>query len=417
MGFHSTMGTSWVMVHSSPPESVLGRPLTLPCGVTLKNRLVKSAMSDSLADGRGDPTAAQMRLYERWAEGGVALSIIGEVQVDPRFPEKPGNLVLSGQSDRQALRSLACRAQRDEAQLWPQLGHAGALSHPPISRPKGPSALDVGDISCEAMSRDDVRALPKLFADAAALAKAVGFDGVQIHAAHGFLLSQFLSPLFNRRTDHYGGSIDARCRIVIDVLDRVRDAVGPAFPIGIKINASDRLEGGLSEDDALEVISLLDQSSVDLIDISGGTYFPGAKAASESSGSGPYFFDFAVNARKRTDIPLMLTGGFKTRDQALDALASGVIDAVGLARTLVLDPGLARSWLDDRGIDPEFPRLASPAPGGVTAWYTMRLTALAEDREHDVDLNLASALDAYETRDRQRSKIWRQTFPVGKSGI
>ena len=398
------------MDSSSFSEALLDRPLVLPCGVALKNRLIKSAMSDSLADGRGDPTTAQIRLYERWAEGGVALSIIGEVQVDPCFPEKPGNLVLSAQSDRQALEALARRAKLGGAQLWPQLGHAGALAHPPISCPKGPSALDVGDLRCEAMSLDDIQALPKRFADAAAFAKDVGFDGVQIHAAHGFLLSQFLSPLFNRRTDRYGGSIEARCRIVIEVLDRVREAVGRSFPIGIKINASDQLAGGLSQEEALDAVSLLDQSSVDLIDISGGTYFPGAKPASDSAGQGPYFFDFAKHARQRTGIPLMLTGGFKTKAQAIDSIACGTIDAVGLARALVLEPALAKAWLEDGDMDPTFPKFASTIPGGVTAWYTMRLTALADDSEHDFDDDLHAAKRAYERRDDERNRLWRQAF-------
>ncbi len=367
-------------------------------------------MSDSLADGRGDPTAAQMRLYERWAQGGIALSIIGEVQGDPRFPEKPGNLVLGESSNQQTLQSLAGGASIDGSHLWPQLGHAGALSHPPISRAKGPSALDVGEVQCEGMSTDEVRELPHLFARTAECAMAAGFSGVQIHAAHGFLLSQFLSPLFNRRTDGYGGSIEARCRVVIDVVDRVRSVVGPAFPIGIKINATDKLQGGLTQDDALEVVRLLDGTSVDLIDISAGTYFPGAKAASDGSGKGPYFIDFARRARARTNTPLMLTGGFKTREQAADAVASGTIDVVGLARAMVLDPRLPETWLTGGGRDPDFPRFESAPPGGITAWYTMRLTALAEDREDVFTLDLASAVRAYEDRDALRCEMWRQKF-------
>ena len=153
----------------------------------------------------------------------------------------------------------------------------------------GPSALDVGELRCEGMSTDEVQELPDLFATSAANAMTAGFSGVQIHAAHGFLLSQFLSPLFNRRTDGYGGSVEARCRVVIEVVNTVRAAVGSAFPIGIKINATDQIEGGLTQDDALEVVRLVDDTSVDLIDISGGTYFPGAKATSDGSDKGPYF--------------------------------------------------------------------------------------------------------------------------------
>ncbi len=386
------------------------RPLRLPCGAVLKHRLAKSAMSDSLADGRGAPTAAQARLYERWAQGGVALSIIGEVQVDPGFPEKPGNLVLGAGLNRLALKSLAGRALIDGAHLWPQLGHAGALSHPPISRPKGPSALDVGDLRCEGMSTDEVRELPNLYAIAAENAMATGFSGVQVHAAHGFLLSQFLSPLFNRRTDGYGGSIEARCRIVIEVVNAVRAVVGPAFPIGIKINATDQLDGGLTQNEALEVVRLLDGTSVDLIDISGGTYFPGARATSDGAGKGPYFLDFAQHARKRTTKPLMLTGGFKSRAQAAYAVASEAVDVVGAARAMVLDPRLPDAWLFTDGADPEFPRFETAPPGGITAWYTMRLTALAEDREDRFTMDLASAIRAYEDRDSRRCETWLRKF-------
>ena len=228
------------MIENSDSTHVLQSSLELPCGVILKNRLAKSAMSDSLANGEGDPTKAQIRLYERWAEGGTALSIIGEVQGDSRFPEKPGNLVLGSNTNQQALQSLTRRAVIEDAHLWPQLGHAGALSHLPISKPKGPSALNIGSFQCDGMSIDEVQELPDLFARTAVYAKAAGFSGVQLHAAHGFLLSQFLSPLFNRRRDGYGGSIEARCRIVLKVIERVRSAVGPTFPIGIKINSTDK---------------------------------------------------------------------------------------------------------------------------------------------------------------------------------
>ena len=394
----------------STSDKMIRRPLVLPCGAVLKHRLAKSAMSDSLADGKGAPTAAQIRLYERWAQGGVALSIVGEVQVDPRFPEKPGNLVLGTGWDQQAVKSLAEQASVNGAHLWPQLGHAGALSHAPISQPRGPSALDVGELRCEGMSTDEVQELPDLFAISAANAMTAGFSGVQIHAAHGFLLSQFLSPLFNRRTDGYGGSVEARCRVAVEVIDTVRAAVGSAFPIGIKINATDQLEGGLTQEDALEVVRLLDGTSVDLIDISGGTYFPGAKATSDGSDKGPYFLDFARRARARTTKPLMLTGGFKSREQAVAAVAREAIDVVGVARAMVLDPRLADSWLIEGGRGPDFPRFESAPPGGITAWYTMRLTALAEGREDQLAMDVASAIRAYEDRDALRCEKWRQKF-------
>jgi 2,4-dienoyl-CoA reductase-like NADH-dependent reductase (Old Yellow Enzyme family) len=371
-------------------------------------------MSDSLGNGEGDPTETQIRLYERWAEGGAALSIIGEVQGDPRYPEKPGNLVFGPHTDLRAMESLAKRAMVEGAHLWPQLGHAGALSHLPISQPKGPSPLNIEGLQCAGMSGEEVQELPDMYARAAAYAQSAGFSGVQIHAGHGFLLSQFLSPLFNRRGDGYGGSIEGRCRIVLEVIDEVRRAVGPSFPVGIKINSTDKLEGGLTEDDALELVRLLDQTSVDLVDISGGTYFPGAKARSEgNSGGGPYFLEFARRARAVTDVPLMLTGGFKRREQAVDAVASGVVDVVSLARAMALNPRLAAVWLSEEGGDPQFRRFESPPWGGVTAWYTMRLTALGEEKEDTFALDARSALRLYEERDAQRCIKWRERFSRG----
>ena len=368
-------------------------------------------MSDSLGNGEGNPTKAQIRLYERWARGGAAVSIIGEVQGDPRYPEKPGNLVFGAHSDHQAIKSLVDRAVIQGTHLWPQLGHAGALSHAPISQPKGPSPLDINGLECAGMSGKDIQELPDMYARTAVYAKQAGFSGIHIHAGHGFLLSQFLSPLFNHRDDGYGGSIEARCQIVLNVIDKVRCAVGPSFPIGIKINSSDKLEGGLTEGDALEVVRLLDRTSIDLIDISGGTYFPGAKASSEgSSDGGPYFLKFARRAKEITDVPLMLTGGFRRREQAEDAVTGGAVDMVSLARAMVLNPRLAEAWLTGEGGDLEFPKFEKPPQGAVTAWYTMRLTALGEDRENTFMLDPQSALQIYNERDEQRCIKWREKF-------
>ncbi|UTW02316.1 NADH:flavin oxidoreductase/NADH oxidase family protein [Amphritea atlantica] len=390
----------------------LSHPLELPCGAILKNRIIKSAMSDSLADGEGNPTEAQIRLYERWAEGGAALSIIGEVQGDPRFPEKPGNLVLDNHSDLMKLSSLARRASIEKAHIWPQVGHGGALSYSLISHPKGPSALNIRGLQCAGMTISEIKKLPDFYIKSAELAKEVGFTGVQIHAGHGFLLSQFLSPLFNRRRDQYGGSIEARCRIVVEVINKVRDAVGPSFPIGIKINSSDQLEGGLTQEDALEALQILDKTSIDLIEFSGGTYFPGAASSSDSSSEGPYFVDFCQKAQLVTSVPLVATGGFKKRSDALDALASGDVDIVGIARAMILNPSLANDWLTNRAGDPVFPRFESPPPGGITAWYTMLLTALGTDDEKSFSLDLTSAIQQYEERDEQRCEKWRRRFQV-----
>ena len=398
-------------VQPSNNTTGLGDELILPSGAVLKNRLAKSPMSDSLGNGQGDPTPEQARLYERWAQGGIALSIIGEVQIDPGFAEKPGNLVLGPQSDHQALKELTSRATIDGAHLWAQLGHAGALSYAPISHAKGPSPLDLPELKCEGMSIADIKALPDAYAQAAGIAKQVGFTGVLLHAGHGFLLSQFLSPLFNHRKDKYGGNIENRIRIVLDIFTAMRQQVGPAFPIGIRINSTDLLEGGLTEEDALEAINMLNQTSIDLIDISGGTYFPGAKAASDGQAEGgPYFLDFARRAKQLTQIPLMATGGFKRQAQAQEAVANGDIDVVGLARVMILDPQLPKAWVTESACDPAFPRFAATPEGGVTAWYTMQMVALGEDNTMQTSLDLHEVLDIYDQRDEQRCGLWRTKF-------
>ncbi|SPF78785.1 NADH oxidase [Aliiroseovarius pelagivivens] len=394
---------------STIANSSLFSPLTLPNGRVLKNRIIKSAMSDSLGDGRGNPTPAQMRLYERWAEGGLAASIIGEVQGDPLYPEKPGNLVLDNNADSAAFQDLARRGSVNGADLWLQLGHAGALSHLPISQPKGPSAMTFPDFRAEEMSLAEIQTVPESFARTARRASELGYSGVQIHAAHGFLLSQFLSPLFNRRTDTYGGSVQQRMRLLIETVETVRAAVPSDFTVATKLNATDQLDGGLSEDDALQVIAALEGKGVDLLDISGGTYFPGAPSSSERTTKGPYFLEFARAARAVSTFPLMATGGFKHRQEAEQAIASGDVDAVGVARGFVLDPDLPTTW-QAGGDDPSFPRFDALPPGGMTAWFTMRMLDLGLDREAKVHRDLLAAINEYESRDDQRIKLWRERF-------
>lgn len=391
-------------------RNVLFQPLELPCGVILKNRIAKSAMSDSLGDGAGNPTDTQIRLYQRWAEGGLAVSIVGEVQGNPGFAEKPGNLVLNAGSDLDRFQKLAKSGATNGAQLWLQLGHAGAMAYPPISDPRGPSAIDLPGLTCSEMTRDEIEALPGEFARTARHAQETGFGGVQIHAAHGFLLSQFLSPLFNRRNDDYGGPVTARMRLLLETIKEVRTTVGPNFPVAVKLNATDQLEGGFEQEDALSVVAALTDTGIDLIDISGGTYFPGARSASDGGGRGPYFVDFAKRAREVTSKPLMATGGFKTLQQAVDVVADGAVDMVGLARAFAIEPALPTLWRDGRGGDPAFPKFNNPPEGGITAWYTMRLTEIGEDRETGGIGDLEEAISAYDVRDRERAEIWTRRF-------
>ncbi|MEM9465503.1 MAG: oxidoreductase [Actinomycetota bacterium] len=385
---------------------MLGEPLELRCGLTLANRLVKAAMSDALGDGRGGVTDAQCSLYRRWAAGGTALSIIGEVQTDRQFPESPGNLVVDDHADREGLARLAAAGQPGGVHLWPQLGHAGALAHASISNRAGPSALDLPELSCRALTIEEIEALPGRFASSAARCAAAGFTGVEVHAGHGFLLSQFLSPLFNRRTDRFGGSIEARASIIIAIVEAIRTACGREFGVGIKLNCTDQLEGGLTEDEALIVVEMLDETTIDVIDLSGGTYFPGAASTSDRTTEGPYFADVGRRARGRTSAAVMVTGGVKTRADAAGLIDSGAADLVGLARTMALDPELPASWLSPEPVDPSFPSFSSTIPGGITAWYTQRLAELA-GIELAPALTPEDALAWLEARMADREGIWR----------
>lgn len=367
-------------------------------------------MSDSLGDGTGHPTAEQAKLYQRWAIGGLAASIIGEVQCSSNFAEKPGNLVLNENADIKRFCELAEKGKENNARLWLQLGHAGALAYAPTSSPRGPSALDLPGLRCAALSKNDIRELPAQFAQTAFLAMKAGFGGVQIHAAHGFLLSQFLSPLFNKRSDDYGGNIGNRMRLLFEIIEAVRAAAGPRFPVALKLNSSDQLEGGFAEEDALKIVAELEHSSIDLIDISGGTYFPGAKGASDKTGNGPYFLEFAKRARMITTKPLMLTGGFKTLHQAEEAIAGGTVDVVGLARALVLEPSIPNLWQKGQMPKPAFPRFTQNVAGGITAWYTMKILEISKNDGTLLPNDLEQAVQTYEERDKMRTKIWLQHF-------
>lgn len=384
-------------------------PFSLPCGVRLKNRIVKSAMSDSLGDGAGNPTATQINLYERWALGGAAASIVGEVQTDPRYPEKPGNLVLHEESDEDGFRQLAKRGAVNDTHLWAQLGNAGALAHPPIGTPKGPSKFDFSGLSCAELSKSEIAQIPSTYARAAKRAENFGFGGVQIHAAHGFLLGQFLSPLFNRRTDEYGGTITRRMQLLMEVVEAVRRETDSGFAVALKINSSDQLEGGLLEAESLKIIKALDKTGLDLIDISGGTYFPGAKSSSDRRSDGPYFVEFARQARKLTSIPLMATGGFSQKSEVAAAISGGAVDFAGLARAFVLDSSLPTTWQESEK-NPNFPVFDSPPKGGITAWYSMQLTEIGEGRQSGKNLNMEKALLDYETRDKKREKLWNAAY-------
>ena len=257
--------------------SVLASPLTLPCGVVLQNRIAKAAMTEGLADAHLRATLQHQTLYQWWARSGAGLLLTGNVQIDHRVLERPGNVALEDDVGLQALRDWAQAGREDGQQLWMQISHAGRQSFRYVTgEPLGPSAVPVkmmGQIAMpRALEESEILDFIQRWGRAAAWARQAGFTGVQIHAAHGYLLSSFLSPLANRRSDRWGGSLENRARFLLETVRAVRAAVGQDFAISVKLNSADFQRGGFSPEDSRQVIGMLNAEGIDLLEISGGNY-------------------------------------------------------------------------------------------------------------------------------------------------
>ena len=325
--------------------NLLFQPLELPNGTVLKNRFVKPAMSEVLGDAQFRPTAAISHLYQRWAAGGTGLLITGNVMVDPTALGEKGNIVIEGYRDLPQLKRWATAGSRNGAQTWVQLNHPGRQSPKHLSpHPVAPSAVPLtGDNAFafnppRALTVREIHDIVHRFATAAMVVQAAGFGGVEIHAAHGYLLSQFLSPSANVRTDQYGGSLINRMRIIEEIYHAIRAKVGAKFPIGLKINSSDFRDGGFSEADSLQVIHRMADLGVDLIEVSGGNYENTMVQGSNRGGA--LFIDYAAKAKQGLTAPILLTGGFRSLAGMTQAVANGKTDLVGLARAIALMPDL-----------------------------------------------------------------------------
>lgn len=317
------------MSHRLPSHTLpLNQPLRLPNGQVLRNRLAKSAMSETLGTYGNHATPKLAALYRRWAASGIGLMFTGNVMIDRRALGEPGNVVIEDESDLPILQQWARAATDQGAALWVQLNHPGKQS------PKGlnasnlsPSAIpfreDMAaffDTPREA-SADEIRDIIRRFGRSAAICKKAGFSGVQIHGAHGYLVSQFLSPHHNQRTDHWGGSADNRRRFVMAVCAEIRKQVGPDFPVGIKLNSADFQRGGFTEEESIATIQALADAGIDLIEISGGTYEAPAMSGAfqkpqkaTTAAREAYFLEFAEKVRSAVRVPLMVTGGFRTAE-------------------------------------------------------------------------------------------------------
>jgi 2,4-dienoyl-CoA reductase-like NADH-dependent reductase (Old Yellow Enzyme family) len=336
-------------------SSLLAAPLVLPCGQRIENRILKSAMSEGLGSPEHGPTAAHSRLYGRWARGGLGLSITGNIMVDGRALGEPGNVVVEDRRHLEALKDWAAAGRANGTRLWAQLNHPGKQAPRFLNRETvAPSAVGFGPQLASAfavpraLEEEEILEIVGRFGRAAAVLQEAGFDGVQIHGAHGYLVSQFLSPHHNRRQDRWGGSLENRSRFVHEVYAEIRRQVGPAFPIGIKINSADFQKGGFTEQESTEVIAGLQAAGIDLVEISGGTYeapaMTGQLRESTRAREG-YFLSFVKELRQQVGVPLAVTGGFRTAEGLEAALAEGAADMVGLARTIAVQPDFAAQVL------------------------------------------------------------------------
>lgn len=366
-------------------------------------------MSERLAGRDGAPHDGHLRLYRRWSEGGAGLLITGNVMIDRRAIGESGNVVVEDERDLPALARWADAARAGGAAVWMQLNHPGRQSPRTLSKqPVAPSAVGLRGAAGafakpRALEEAEIEEIVARFAHSAAIARAAGFDGVQIHAAHGYLISQFLSPYVNRRDDGWGGDPGRRRRFLIEVVRAVRAAVPRPFAVSVKLNSADFQRGGFSEEESLAAVASLDGEGVDLLELSGGTYEAAAMFSEPKAGSTrareAFFLEFAAQARQATRVPLMVTGGFRTAAGMNAALEGGALDVVGLARPLVVEPDLPSRLVDGtaaraRPVQLAFGwrKLDALVQGG---WYQAQIERLARGEEAAPGLGRLGAVWKY----------------------
>lgn len=329
-------------------ENLLFTPITLPNGTTIKNRFFKSAMSEGMGTRDFQPKKNIATLYKRWAEGGTGLIITGNIMVDPKGTAEPGNIVFDKNSNMEILKNWAKQGQQHGAKVMVQLNHPGKQAPKTVSKQTvAPSAVPLGNglnklfSTPRALATNEVEELIQKFVTSAKVAKEAGFSGVQIHAAHGYLISQFLSPHDNRRTDKYGGSLENRMRFLKEIYLGMREELGKNFTIGIKINSTDFKEDGLTEEDSLKTIIELANLGLDFVEISGGTYErPAMMGATSKSTNQVFFAEYSKKLKQKIEIPVVVTGGIRSINAMNTLLNDNTTDFIGIARPLTIDPNI-----------------------------------------------------------------------------
>jgi 2,4-dienoyl-CoA reductase-like NADH-dependent reductase (Old Yellow Enzyme family) len=338
-----------------PVPNELFSPLTLRSGLILPNRIAKAAMEEGMAGVAQLPDQRLVSLYERWGAGGAGLLITGNVMVHAEALTGPGGVVIDKDAPLEPFAQWAKAAKTGGAAVWMQINHPGRqvqADMPGVVWAPSAVSLDLGKHSKRfgrpvAMTPEQIEATVDRFTAAAAHAERAGFDGVEVHAAHGYLLSQFLSPLTNRRTDGWGGSLENRARMLLDVVRAIRSTVAPSFTVAVKLNSADFQRGGFDADDAQRVIAMLEPLGVDVVELSGGSYESPAMSGRPADGSTQareaYFLELATDLATTSSIPLMLTGGITRQETAEKVLANGVA-LIGMGTALAVTPDLANRW-------------------------------------------------------------------------
>jgi 2,4-dienoyl-CoA reductase-like NADH-dependent reductase (Old Yellow Enzyme family) len=385
-------------------STVLGSSFTLKNGQEIKNRLFKSAMSEQLGTREHNPKPGLANLYSRWADGGIGLSMTGNIMIDRKALGEPKNVVLDEQSDLTEFKNWATAGKKNGSHIWAQLNHPGKqIPNFMVDVPVAPSAialtrgLEKGFNKPRALLEEEIIEIINKFATSSKLAKEAGFTGVQIHGAHGYLVSQFLSPRHNQREDQWGGSLENRMRFVLAVYSAIREQVGADFPIGIKLNSADFMKGGFTEEDSMQVVKTLADAGIDLIEISGGTYenpsMMGSDAKKSTVQREAYFLDYADKVRSLVDTPLVVTGGFRSSKAMQDALNSGATDFVGVARTTCVDPDFPNKLIADENHQQQLKVLTTGKPAidkmamlEIT-WYEAQLARMANGKKPKPNLS------------------------------
>ena len=330
--------------------SILFEPTEIN-GLKLPNRFVRSATWEGMATPEGACTPALTAVMARLAEGRVGLIISGHAYVSPEGQAGPRQLGIYGDELIPGLRQMTETVHAHQGRIMAQLAHAGYFARPRLTReaPWAVSSLEgLAKSPRRVLTVEGIEVLSEAFGQAARRAREAGFDGVQIHAAHGYLLSQFLSPRFNRRSDGYGGPLENRARMVIEVARKIRKAVGPDFPVWIKMNSRDYLDGGLTLEDSLTAGTLLEKEGLDALEISGGTFLSGDLSPSRAGITGEekeaYFREAARSFKQRLNRPVVLVGGIRSFTMAERLVKEGYADYVSLSRPLIREPSLVQRW-------------------------------------------------------------------------